>query len=130
MFSFQDANPKVHNALEIIYDIVLKFVLVAYLVDPHVHCSMQSMIMCYNLSREPEDYDDLQNVNILESEGSRDVAVPDIPTDSMSQPLKIRKVNIGLEENPKFSNIGDYWDKETMAKIMYLLYEFQYIFST
>ena len=46
-------------------------------------------------------------------------------TESMSQPLKIRKVNIGLEENPKIANIGDYWDKETMAKITDLLHEFQ-----
>ena len=54
----------------------------------------------------------------------------DILTDSMSQPLKIRKVNIGLEENPKFANIGDYWDEEIMAKIMDLLHEFQDLFST
>ena len=86
------------------------------------------MMTCYNLSREPEDDDELRNVNILESEGSRDVVAPDILTDSMSQPLKIRKVNIGSEENPKFANVGDYWDKETMAKITYLLHEFQDFF--
>ena len=44
--------------------------------------------------------------------------------------MKIKKVNIGLEENPKFANIGDYWDEETMAKIMDLLHEFQYLFPT
>ena len=43
----------------------------------------------------------------------------------MNQPLKIRKVNIGTEENPKFANVGDYWDEETMAKITDLLHEFQ-----
>ena len=48
----------------------------------------------------------------------------------MSQPLKIRKVNIGTEENPKFVSVGDYWDEETMAKIMDLLHEFQYFFPT
>ena len=48
----------------------------------------------------------------------------------MSQPLKIRKFNIGSKENSKFSNIGDYWDKETMAKIMALQHEFQDIFLT
>ena len=57
------------------------------------------MMACYNLSGEPEDDDELQNVNIPESEEGHDVAVPDIPTDSMSQPLKIRKVNIGSAEN-------------------------------
>ena len=88
------------------------------------------MMTCYNLSGEPKDDDELQNVNILELEGSRDVTVPNIPTDSMSQPLKIRKVNIGSKENPNFANIRDYWDEETMAKITDLLHEFQDLFLT
>ena len=48
----------------------------------------------------------------------------------MSHPLKIRKFNIGTEENPKFANIGGYWDEETMAKIMDILHEFQDLFPT
>ena len=110
--------------MQVIHDIVLKVVLIAYSVDPHAHCSMQSMMTCYNLSGELADADELWNVNILESEGSHDVAALEIPTDSMSHPLKIRKVNIRSKENPKFANIGDYWDEETMAKIMDLLHEF------
>ena len=47
------------------------------------------MMACYNLSREPEDDDELQNTNILDFEGSHDVIAPNIPTDSMNQPLKI-----------------------------------------
>ena len=90
---------------------MLKVVPVTYPVDPHAHCSMQSMMTCYNLYREPEDDDELQNVNIPDSEGSHDVAAPDIPMDSMSQSLKIKKVNIGSKENLKFSNIGYYWDE-------------------
>ena len=50
--------------------------------------------------------------------------------DLMSQLLKIQKFNIGLEENPKFANVEDYWDEETMAKITDLLYEFQDLFPT
>ena len=130
MFSFQDANPEVCNALHIIRNVVLKFIPVTYPVDPHAHCSIQSMMTCYNLSGEPEDDDELWNVNILESEGTCDVAALDISTNSMSQPLRIRKVNIGLEENPKFDNVEDYWGEDTMAKIMDLLHEFQDLFST
>ena len=48
--------------------------------------------------------------------------------DKFSQPLKIKKVNIGSPENPKLSNIGDYWDDETVGKITDLLHEFQYLF--
>ena len=40
-------------------------------------------------------------------------------------PLKIKKVNIGSPENPKFVNIGDYWDDEALGKITDLLHEFQ-----
>ena len=44
---------------------------------------------------EPEDDDELWNINSPETEVSRDVEALDVPTDRMSQPLKIRKVNIG-----------------------------------
>ena len=43
----------------------------------------------------------------METEVSRDVIAPDIANDHMNQPLKIRKVNIGTNENPKFASIGD-----------------------
>ena len=48
----------------------------------------------------------------------------------MNQQLNIRKVNIGTKENPNFVNVGDYWDEETMEKIIDLLHEFQYLFPT
>ena len=48
----------------------------------------------------------------------------------MTQPLNIKKVNIGTEENLKFANIGDYWDRETMEKIIDLLHDFQDLFPT
>ena len=88
------------------------------------------MMECYNVSGGPEDDDELHNISIPEKEGSRDVAAPDIPTDPMNRPLKIRKVNIGTEENPKFASVGDYWDEETMENITDLLHEFQDLFPT
>ena len=44
--------------------------------------------------------------------------------------MKIKKVNIGSHENPKFANIGDYWDDETMGNIIDPLHEFQDLFPT
>ena len=44
--------------------------------------------------------------------------------------LKINKVNIGSTENPNFSNIGYYWDDETVGKITYFRHEFQDLFPT
>ena len=58
-FSFANANPDVNNALHIIRDMVLKVVPVAYPVDPHAHCHMQSMMECYNVSGKLEDDDEL-----------------------------------------------------------------------
>ena len=95
MFNFQDTDAKVCNALHIICDIVLKVTPVTCSVDPHENCSVQSMMMCYNLSGEPKGDDELQNVNIPESQGSCGVASPDIPMDSMNQLLHIRKIDIG-----------------------------------
>ena len=39
-------------------------------------------------------------------------------------------MNIGSSENPKFANIRDYWDDETVSKIKDLLHEFQDLFPT
>ena len=77
---------------------------------------------CYNLSREL-DYDPT-NLNIPESEGMHEVEGSGISSEQFLNPLKIKKFNIVTPKNPKFANIGDYWDEETVAKIMDLLHEF------
>ena len=76
---------------------------------------------------EPDD-DDPLTIKILELEGMRAVEGFGISSDQFLSPLKIKKVNIGSRGNPKFANIGDYWDEETLGKITYLLHEFQNIF--
>ena len=48
----------------------------------------------------------------------------------IGQPIKIKKVNIGIEETPKLSNVGDYWDAATIDKITKLLHEYQDLFPT
>ena len=47
------------------------------------------MKQCYNVSGEPEDDDELLNINILETKGSRDVTGLDVLTTPMNQPLNI-----------------------------------------
>jgi hypothetical protein len=39
-------------------------------------------------------------------------------------------VNIGKEENPRFSNIGDYWNEEIVENNAYLLCKCQDLFPT
>ena len=53
-----------------------------------------------------------------------------LSNDKFLKPLRTKKVNIGSPENPKFANIGDYWDDETVGKITDLLHEFQDLFPT
>ena len=82
----------------------------------------------YNLAGDPDN--DLANINIPESEGTHEVEGSGISSDQFLQSLKIKKVNIGSSDNPKFANIGDYWDEETVVKIMDLLHEYQDLFRT
>ena len=82
----------------------------------------------YNLAGEIDD--DLTNINILESKGKCEVEGTGISSDQFLKPLKIKKVNIGSPENPRFSNIGDYWDEEAVVKITELLHEYQDLFPT
>ena len=44
--------------------------------------------------------------------------------------MKIKEVHIGSARNPKFANIGNYWDDEAVAKITDLLHEYQNLFPT
>ena len=39
---------------------------------------MQLMIECYNVTGEPGNGDDPRNINIIESEGSQDIAAPEM----------------------------------------------------
>ena len=81
------------------------------------------------MMREPND-DDPLDINILESVGMCIVEVFCISSDQFQIPLKVNKVNIGSPDNPKFANIGDYWDEETVGNIIDLLHDFQDLFPT
>ena len=120
----------IHSALQHIHDVVLEVVPIAYPTELHEVHMMHSMMECYNVRGGPNDGYDPRNINIPESKGSQNIAASKMPTDKINQPLKIQKVNIGTEEEPKFVNIGDYWDEETMEKIIDLLHVFQELFST
>ena len=80
-------------------------------------------LACYNVQVE-DDEDDPQNINILESEGSREVRKPKIRDPNIMVPSKMKQVNIGTEEEPKYTMLGDYWDNATMEKVVKLLREY------
>lgn len=72
---------------------------------------------CYKLEESKLEDLEPREVHIQETKGER--AVPGLENSrSYSEPLKIIKVNIGTTEVPKFASIGDYWDEQTMCKIL------------
>jgi hypothetical protein len=77
---------------------------------------------CYNINVDEDD--DPRNVNIAETKGQRDVEGPGVELPFIGQPIKIKKVNIGTEQAPKLTNVGDYWDDATIYKITELLHEY------
>ena len=58
----------------------------------------------------------------------RDLGDMNIHLNPDTKPIK--KINIGSPKNPKFSNIGDYWDDKIIRKITDPLHEFQDMFPT
>jgi hypothetical protein len=70
---------------------------------------------CYNINADEDD--DPRNVNIVETEGQRDIEGPGIELPFIGQPIKIKKVIIGTEQEPKLANAGYYWDDATIDKI-------------
>ena len=81
---------------------------------------------CYNFSIEEDD--DPQNINILESKGSRTIVGPTLDCPEITEKLKIKKVNIGIEEMSKIASIGNYWDDRTIGQVADLLQEYQDLF--
>jgi hypothetical protein len=83
---------------------------------------------CYNINFDEDD--DLRKVNIAKIEGHRDVEEPGVELPFIGQLIKIKKVNIGIDQSPNFVNVGDYWNVSTIDKITELMHEYQDLFPT
>ena len=84
---------------------------------------LQQLQECYNINVDEDD--DPRDVNIAETEGHRDIEGPWIELPFIGHPIKIKKVNIGIDKTSKLANVGDYWDDVTISKITKLLHEYQ-----
>ena len=60
----------------------------------------------------------------------RVVIGPTLECLEITKKLKIKKVNIGIEETPKIASIGNYWDDKTIGQVADLLQEYQDLFPT
>jgi len=76
------------------------------------------------------DDEDPRNINIPEAESHYEVEGPQIENIDITAPSKTRQVNIGTKAEPKFANIGDYWDDATVDKVAEFLHEYQDVFPT
>lgn len=81
---------------------------------------------CYNITTEEEE--DPRKIDIAKSEGHREVNGPKIEMPNLTKPLKTKNVNIGSEDGPKFATIVDYWDEDTITKIVNHLHEYPGLF--
>jgi len=50
----------------------------------------------------------LCNIHITKIEGEREADDPSLDSKVFSAPIKVKKFNIGMNENPKMEIIGDY----------------------
>jgi hypothetical protein len=53
-----------------------------------------------------------------------------LESDVFSAPIKVNKVNIGMNDNAKMASIGDYWDERIVERITKLLLKYNDMFPT
>lgn len=99
------------------------------LVQPDWTTQLSHMLECYNVIAKEEDKDP-QKINIPETEGHNKVEGKQIENPDVTVPLKMKQVNIGMEVEPKFVKIGDYWDDAMVNKVVKLLRKYQDLFPT
>jgi hypothetical protein len=92
--------------------------------------TMKELLSCYHVQEEALDEDDLRNIQITEIEGEREVEGPSLESKVFVAPIKVKKVNIGTNDNLKMDIIGDYWDEQTIERITELLREYSDLFPT
>ena len=121
-FEYQSEHPLVDDSLEIV---CLKIV-----EDPLPICTQLDWTVqvendreCYNFTIDEDE--NLRNIDIPESKGSRVVVGPLLECPEITEKLKINKVNIGSEVEQKIASIGNYWDDKTIGQVVDLLQKYQ-----
>jgi hypothetical protein len=79
--------------------------------------TVKELLSCYHVEQEaPNEYDP-RNIQITKIEGEREVEGPSLESEVFTAPIKVKKVNIGKNNNPKMESIGEYWDEQTIERI-------------
>ena len=128
-FSFESEHPSIDQGLNCIRNKTFGQSPLPEYSQPDWAVQMEHALECYNFTTGEED-DNPRNINIPESEGTRKIEGPQLDIPAITEHIKLKKINIGTEAEPKFASIGDYWDDETVAHISDLLRDYQDIFHT
>jgi hypothetical protein len=129
-FLFDNEFPSVDHALQMVRHKVFEEVssLPLEKEEDEWTAPLHKLQTCYNINADKDN--DSRKVNIAEIEGQRDVEGLGVELPFIGKQIKIKKVNIRIEETPKLSNVGDYWDAATIDKITELLHEYRDLFLT
>lgn len=98
-------------------------------VQPNWNMQLRHVLEWYNMIMEEEE-DDPRNINIPESKGQCKVEGPKAKIPDIAEPLKTRQVNIGSDTQPNFAKICNYWDEDTVDKVVELIPEYWDLFPT
>ena len=131
-FTFESEYPSIDQALKIIKTKMFDDCILPVYAQPDWAIQLEHALECYNFAEEPGDEDENpRSINIPESKGTRKVEGPKLEIPAITEPINIKNINIiGIETEPKFASIGDYWDDEMVGHIADLLHDYQDLFPT
>lgn len=102
-FGFEDDFPYIDLALQTIKNMIFQNVTPLTWQQLDWTAQIKNALECYNLTTKQEEYP--RNINIEKSEGYCKVDGTELEILYIMKPLKRKKVNIGLEKEPKFAII-------------------------
>lgn len=127
-FNFESDYHEADDVLESIKERIFDSDPLSMINYPDWFAQLETALECYNLAADEDD--EPHNINIPESEGTREIQGPELEIPEITKNLKTKKINIGTEADPKFASIGDYWDEEIVGNIVDLLRDNQDLFPT
>ena len=121
-FAFEFEYPSIDQALEVIKSKIFEDGTLSVSAQSDWAIQLEHALECYNFAEESGDEDENpRSINIPESEGTHKVDGPKLEIPTVTEPIKIKKINIGIEIEPKFASIGDYWDDERDTSHIYYM---------
>jgi hypothetical protein len=134
-FSFEDDAPLIDSTLQVIKNNIFSekdLIELVPICSTHIYfATVKEVLHCYNVVEEYQGEEkDTRNVKIPKMEGEHIVEGTNLELVIYANPMRMHKLNIGTEDNIKFTNIGNHWNGETVEKIIDLLCEYQDLFTT